>query len=152
LDKALDAFQKCIELDVNYPTAFNNIGSVYLSRYLNTAEAEALRQAQENFKKAVTLDPRYASAYNGLGGTYLKTGNIDGAITCLEKAVELEPNYSLSLYNLGLAYLQKGDLRKALEALNRYRDKNYHLLPTKDKSALDALIEKIQKSLSPSGE
>ena len=146
LDKALEAFRKCLELDSNYPVAYNNIGSVFLSRYLKTEEAESLQKAMDNFKKAIELDPRYASAFNGLGGVYMKAGRTDDAISCWEKAVELDPEYGLSLYNLGLAYLTKGDLSKALEALKKYRDKYYRLLPAKEKESLDALIQKIQKS------
>ena len=146
LEKALEAFEKCLELDTNYSIAFNNIGSVFLSRYLKRQEAESLKKAMENFKKAIELDPRYTSAYNGLGGVYLKAGRIDEAIACWEKTVELDPEYGQALYNLGLAYLTKGDRPKALEALKKYKDKYYHLLPAKEKENLDALIKRIQGS------
>ena len=145
LDKASDAFKKCLELDGNYPVAFNNIGSVFLSRFLKSGERDDLDRAAENFKKAIELDPRYASAYNGLGGVYLKTGRIDDAIACWEKTVELDPGYGLALYNLGLSYLTKGGQDEGPGRLKKYKDKYYHLLPAKEKESLDALLKKTQR-------
>jgi arylsulfatase A-like enzyme/Tfp pilus assembly protein PilF len=149
LDKALESFRKCLELDADYPTAFNNIGSVFLSRYLRTKDGESLEKARESFEKAIELDPKYASAFNGLGGVYLKMGKTDQAIACWKKVIELEPGYGLALYNLGLAYIEKGDREKALESLKRYREKNERLLSPKEKEKLDALIQSLQKGPRP---
>jgi arylsulfatase A-like enzyme/Flp pilus assembly protein TadD len=144
-EDALQAFRKSLALDNNYPIAFNNMGSVYLSKFLKTKERQSLQKAIENFKKAIELDPNYASAYNGLGAAYRNAGNIEGAISCWEKAVKLNPDYGFALYNLGLAYLANGDKLKALDVLARYKEKNYHLLPPKEKEKLDALIQKSKQ-------
>ena len=144
-EDALQAFRKSLALDNNYPLAFNNMGSVYLSKFLKTKERQSLQKALENFKKAIELDPTYASAYNGLGAAYRNAGNIKGAISCWEKAVKLNPDYGFALYNLGLAYLANGDKLKALDALARYKEKNYRLLPPKEKEKLDALIQKSKQ-------
>lgn len=145
LELALEAFRESLRLDVNYSIAFNNTGSVYLSKYLETKDQGDLQNALANFQKAIALDPGYASAYNGLGAAYSQAGNVEGAIRSWEKAVEINPDLAFALYNLGLASLQKGDKVKALEYLNRYKQKEYQRLPQKEREKLDALIQKCRQ-------
>jgi len=146
LDEALAAFKKSLSLDKNYPIAFNNMGSVYLSKFLKTKERSVFQEALYHFKKAIELDPNYASAYNGLGAAYMQTGNVDGAIYCWEKAVQLDAGLSFALYNLGIAYLQKGEKQKALDALSKYKEKNYSSLPPGEKAKFDDLIRKCRRA------
>lgn len=145
LDKALEAFDKSLSLDHNYAIAFNNMGSVYLSKFLATKERIDLDSSILKFERAIQLDPAYASAYNGLGAAYSQAGDIDGAIRSWEKAVEINPELGFSLYNLGLAYLRKGNKNRALEYLNKYKDKEYNRLPPREKKELDALIQSCRQ-------
>jgi arylsulfatase A-like enzyme/Flp pilus assembly protein TadD len=145
LELALEAFSESLRLDVNYSIAFNNTGSVYLSKYLETKDQGDLQNALANFQKAIALDPGYASAYNGLGAAYSQAGNVEGAIRSWEKAVEINPDLAFALYNLGLASIRRGDKVKALEYLNRYKQKEYQRLPQKEREKLDALIQKCRQ-------
>jgi arylsulfatase A-like enzyme/Flp pilus assembly protein TadD len=145
LDEALEAFGRSLSLDHNYSIAFNNMGSVYLSKFLTTKDRGDLDQSVRNFEKAIQLDPTYASAYNGAGAAYIQAGDVEGAIRSWEKAVEINPELGFSLYNLGLAYLRKGDKNKALEYLNKYKKKEYNRLPPQEKEKLDALIQSCRK-------
>ncbi len=145
LDEALEAFGRSLSLDHNYSIAFNNRGSVYLSKFLATNNRSDLDQSIQNFEKAIALDPEYASAHNGLGAAYSQFGDIDGAIRSWEKAVEIDPELGFSLYNLGLAYFRKGDKARALEYLNKYRAKEYQRLSQKEREKLDALIKSCRQ-------
>ena len=145
LADALDAFNRSLSLDHNYSIAFNNRGSVYLSKFLATKDQNALDQAVENFNQAIALDPGYASAYNGLGAAHSQAGNMEEAIRSWEKAVAINPELGFSLYNLGLAYLRKGDKNRALEYLNKYKKKEYNRLPPQEKKKLDALIQSCRQ-------
>jgi len=145
LDEALEAFGRSLSLDHNYSIAFNNTGSVYLSKYLKAEEQGDLQKAIAHFQKAIELDPGYASAFNGLGAAYSQAGNVGGAIDSWEKAVEINPDLGFALYNLGLAYLRKGDKVKALDFLNRYKQKEYQRLSQAEKEKLDALIQRCRK-------
>jgi arylsulfatase A-like enzyme/Flp pilus assembly protein TadD len=145
LELALEAFHESLELDINYSIAFNNTGSVYLSKYLKTRDQEDLQKSLAHFQKAIALDPGYASAYNGLGAAYSQAGDVEGAIRSWEKAVEINPDLAFALYNLGLASLRKGDKVKALEYLNRYKQKEYQRLSQREKEKLDALIQKCRQ-------
>ncbi len=143
--KAITAYEKALSLDNRYPVIYNNLGSVYLSIFLQTKDKKAYQKSLENFKKAIELDPNYPSAYNGLGAVYRHVGNIDGAIYCWERALELSPDFDRALYNIGGAYLEKGNKVKALDYLNKYKDKYYHLLPQEKRRILDALIQKCRQ-------
>jgi len=145
LSDALEAFGRSLSLDHNYSIAFNNMGSVYLSKFLATKERRDLDLSVQNFEKAIELDPAYASAYNGLGAAYSQAGDIEGAIRSWKKAVEINPELGFSLYNLGLAYLRKGDKNRALEYLNKYKKKEYQRLPQKEREKLDVLIQSCRQ-------
>ena len=145
LDEALEAFGKSLSLDHNYSIAFNNTGSVYLSKYMETKNRDDLDQSIRNFEKAIELDPAYASAYNGLGAAYSQSGDIEGAIRSWEEAVRINPEMVFSLYNLGLAYLRKGDKSRALEYLDRYKKVEYQRLPQKEREKLDRLIQSCRQ-------
>ncbi len=142
---ALEAYQKALSLDSNYPIVFNNLGSLYLSRLSRSKSSSDLQNALRHFKKAIELDPTYASAYNGLGSAYGQAGDIDAAIFCWEKAVELKPDFAYPLYNLGLSYLAKGNNRKALEYFQKYKEEHYNRLSAADRKKLDDLIRKAQQ-------
>jgi arylsulfatase A-like enzyme/Flp pilus assembly protein TadD len=144
-ENALEAYQKALSLDNNYSIVFNNLGSLYLSRFNKSKSSSDYQNALQHFKKAIELDPNYASAYNGLGSAYGQAGDIDAAIYCWEKAVELKPDYGYPLYNLGLSYLAKGNNRKALEYFQRYKEVHYNRLSAPDKKKLDDLIRKAQQ-------
>ncbi|MEE9500436.1 MAG: tetratricopeptide repeat protein, partial [Candidatus Aminicenantaceae bacterium] len=145
LGEALEAFGRSLTLDHNYSIAFNNMGSVYISKFLATKDRSDLDLSIQNFEKAIELDPAYASAYNGLGAAYSQAGDIEGAIHSWEKAVEINPELGFSLYNLGLSYLRKGDKYRALEYLNRYKKKEYNRLSPQEKEKLDALIQSCRQ-------
>jgi len=145
LEEALEAFERSLELDHNYPIAFNNMGSVFLSKYLESKDGENLQKAIDLFQKAISLDPGYASAYNGLGAAYIQAGDVDRAVSSWEKAVEINPDLGFALYNLGLAYARRGDQAVALEYLERYRKKEGARLSPREKEKLEALIRKLKQ-------
>ena len=145
LDEALEDFGKSLSQDHNYSIAFNNIGSVYLSKFLATKDRSDLDPSIQNFEKAIELDPAYASAYNGLGAAYSQAGDIEGAIHSWEKAVEINPKLGFSLYNLGLSYLRKGDKNRALGYLTRYKTIEYQRLSQKEREKLETLIQSCRQ-------
>lgn len=142
--EALKAFERSLALDHDYPIAFNNLGSLYLSIYLGSQQAKDLQQAVSSFQRAVELDPRYESAYNGKGIALKMGGDIDGAIASWKKAVEIKPDFGFALYNLGLAYVLKGDKGQALGYFQKYKDLFYATLPPREQQKLDEYIAKCR--------
>ncbi|HID19571.1 MAG TPA: tetratricopeptide repeat protein, partial [Methanophagales archaeon] len=62
-EKAIECFNKAIELDPNYARAYYNRGNAYY--YLKQYE-----RAIEDYNKTLELDPNYAYAYNNRGNAY----------------------------------------------------------------------------------
>jgi arylsulfatase A-like enzyme/Flp pilus assembly protein TadD len=139
-DEALKAYDQALSLDRNYPFIFNNLGSLFLSRYIKDRNPGDLAKATENFRKAVSLDPRYASAYNGLGAALRESGDADGAIMNWKKAVELKPDFDFPMYNLGLALLERGQKAEALTYFTKYKTLMAGRLRPKEEARLDELI------------
>ena len=145
-EEAIASYQKAILLNKHYPVVFYNLGSLYLSRYVESGGDVYFKSAVKNFKKAIELDPDYASAYNGLVTVYVKANNIESAISCWEKALRVKPEFSIAVYNLALAYLAKGDNAKALGFFTRYKKKHYENLTQGEKAQFDVFIRICQKS------
>lgn len=143
-EKAYEAYKRALALDPDYPIVFNNLGSVFLSRYLKNNKQEDIEKSLEYFKKAISLDPELVSAYNGLGGVYKKMGKIKEAIDCWQKALDLNPSYDFSFYNLGITYFELGDKKMALKYLEGYlKVKKNISAPEKEK--INALINECRR-------
>jgi arylsulfatase A-like enzyme/Flp pilus assembly protein TadD len=139
-DDARNSYERALSLDANYAIVFNNLGSLYLSRFLKLNQPDDLAAATGDFRKAIATDPKYASAYNGLGAALRQAGDIDGAVGAWKKSVELKPDFDFPLYNLGLTLLARGDRTGALGYFTRYKDLFYGDLAPKEKARLDELI------------
>jgi len=111
-DRAIEDFDKALELDPNYPGA-------YYSRGLSYYYKGDFDRAIEDFDKALELDPNYPGTYNSRGLSYYYKGDFDRAIEDFDKALELDPNYPGTYYNRGLSYYYKGDFDRAIEDLDK---------------------------------
>ncbi|MCP4156883.1 MAG: tetratricopeptide repeat protein, partial [bacterium] len=142
---ALANYQKALQLDNNYASAFNNIGSLYLVVYLKQKEEQAYRLALENFSRALEIDPRLFAAYNGRGAAYKFKNKIDLAIEDWKKTIEINPNFIDAYFNIGISCLEKGDKKTSLKYLLLCRDKFASKLPPREKQRLARLLAEARK-------
>ena len=84
-NKAIAAFNKAIEIDVNFSIAYSNRAWAYLK----LGEYE---QAITDCDKAIELDPSRASAYNIRCWAYNELGEYEQAIADCNRAIELDPS------------------------------------------------------------
>jgi tetratricopeptide (TPR) repeat protein len=99
--KAIDNFQKALQLSPNDAALHNNLGSVY-------AGMSKVPEAQAEFQKAADLNPAGASGYYyNLGVVMVNQGKMDDASTALKKATDLDPNNANAFYWYGMALLGK---------------------------------------------
>jgi tetratricopeptide (TPR) repeat protein len=144
--KAIELYNKAIELKPDFEFAYNNLGNAYSKRgdYAKAIElySKAIElnlkdpvvynnmgntyyeqgdyaKAIESYSKAIELNPDDASAYNNLGNVYEKKGNYSKAIESFHKAIELEPDEAKVHYNLGNLYCDQGDYSKAIESYSK---------------------------------
>ena len=143
-DKAIEQYDKSIELNPNYAEAYNNRGVAkdslgehkdaitdynqairlkpdYAEAYNNRGNAkDCLGQhvdAINDYNQAIRLNPDYAEAYNNRGVTKNGLGQHEKAIEDYDKAIRLNPDYALAYLNRGVA---KNGLGKRDEAITDY--------------------------------
>ena len=119
-DKAVEAFEKSIELKNDFFESWYMLGSVYLIKenfdnalsklkraqalnhnfgpiYANLgvvyAKKKELKKAAKNFATAVKLNPKDAASYKNLGMCFDELGEKEKAYSCFKKAIELNPTY-----------------------------------------------------------
>ena len=83
-DRAVEDFNRALELDPNYPDAFNG-------RALAYAGEQQYDHALQDFNQAIKLDPNYAIAINNRGLAAQNLGRTDEATKYFEKARQVGP-------------------------------------------------------------
>jgi Tfp pilus assembly protein PilF len=110
--KAIQAYQKVIELDPTYVEAYNNLGIIY--QMIGDVE-----RAFESYQKSTKINPRYEKGYNNLGILLLLKGRNEEALEAFQKALAVNPNNIESHINLGILLKKKGEWEKAIESYRR---------------------------------
>ncbi|MFQ5924349.1 MAG: adenylate/guanylate cyclase domain-containing protein, partial [Anaerolineales bacterium] len=93
--EAQQMFQRAIELDPRYTSAYVGLGNTHRNAYLDGSTefpGQALEQAHDLAQKALSLDESNAAAHALLGDVYSRWEQYDLAILELEWAIELNPN------------------------------------------------------------
>jgi len=106
-EKALELFDKAIELDPGFTEAYNNIGLTY-------TEMNEEEKATDAFKKAIELNPDLAATYNNLGYAFYRLGSYLEAIEMYTEAIGRSSNNSSAHTNLGNAYYKLDRLEEAI--------------------------------------
>ena len=105
-DKAIEFFEKAIELDEQHKHAYYNLGNVYKSEYQYSSAIRA-------YKDALLINPSDIDAMNNLASTYHELSLDEEALELLLKIEKLTtPDFS-STKRLGSIYLNLGELEKA---------------------------------------
>ena len=100
-------FQRAIELNPSYATAYQWRGSVLTT--MGRPE-----EAMANYRRALELDPLSPIINAALGQAFYYTRQYDQAIEQLQKTLELDPNLGVARAFLALAYLQKSMNKEAI--------------------------------------
>ena len=106
-------FQRAMELNRNYPTAYQMYGLI-LSTMGRPEEAIAI------YKRGLELDPLSPVINGALGEAFYYTRQYDQAIEQLQKTLELDPNLHPARAFLADAYLHKSRSKEATEELEKH--------------------------------
>ena len=83
-DKAIEEYNKAIELEPLFAAAFKGLGASY-------GELGEFGKAVEAYLEATHLGPNYAQAQYGLGWSYFQLKEYNKALLPLKIAVKIEP-------------------------------------------------------------
>lgn len=110
--KAIEQFQKVIELEPNYFPAYYNLG-------LALKSSNDLPGATTQFQKIIELKPDFALAYHNLGDVLQASNDLPGAIEQYKKAIELKLDQAFVHVGLGMALQASNDLTGAIEQFQK---------------------------------
>ena len=148
--RALEHYQRALELKPDYDLAVFNMANVYrtlgrdddaLVGYqrllaLDPRNAQAhqkvaevlvdqgkLDEAQAALNRALEIQPAMAAARNTLGALRLKQGDVGGGEREIRAALEQNPDLRLAHFNLALAAEQRGDVNAAVAEYKKEIDR-----------------------------
>jgi len=102
---AIQLFQKTIELDPRYASAYAGLGEAYANLYQDYDTKEIwLDKAIESSFKALMYDPTLSEAYVALGLAYFSKKSIEEALESTKKAIELDPSNYIAHWIMGRIY------------------------------------------------
>ena len=111
-EKAIDQFISAINLDMENPKYYNNLGYAY------TQNGE-IENAQRAYENALIVRPDYLTARRNLAKLLLNNGKLNLALKqyIILESVEENPD---NTFNIGLIYFRSGEKEKAKIYWNKY--------------------------------
>jgi type IV pilus biogenesis/stability protein PilW len=110
--KAIQAYEKVLEIDPSYGEAYNNLGVLH-------QEMGNFEKARKSYQKAVDMNPHYEKALNNLGILYYLQGRYEESRDALQRALEINPHNVESLINLGILFKKRGQMEQAMESFQK---------------------------------
>ena len=143
---AIICFDKAIDIDPQYATAYYNKGLAlsalgrkddaidcydkaididpqYAKAYYNKGVAlfdlNINQEAIVCFDKATEVDPQYVIAYINKGNALSELVRNEEAVVCFDKAIEIDPQYAIAYYNKGNSLSELGRNEEAIACYNK---------------------------------
>ena len=146
-DELIKLLNKALEIQPNYPSAHNNLGTA-LKQQGN------IKAAINSYNKALELKPNYPDAHYNLGNIFREQGNLHAAISSYNKVLELKPNHPDAHNNLGNVFKEQGNLdaaiasyKKALEVRPNHPETHSLSNALKEQGHMEAAITSYDNAL-----
>jgi tetratricopeptide (TPR) repeat protein len=118
-ERAIELFEKALEIDSNYALAHAGIAMGYAQRANRFGFVPAwVDSARVMANRALGIDPDLAEAHVALGNAYLGSDEFSNALEAYHRAIEVNPNHADAAANIGLTYAY---LRERAKALRWYK-------------------------------
>ncbi|WP_284650949.1 tetratricopeptide repeat protein [Flavobacterium terrisoli] len=112
-DKAIEALEKCKELEPENAVVYFEFGKNYLAQ-------KKYKEAYDNFEKVTQMDPKNRWAWVGMYDVCYDTHDYNQAIVIVQKLIEFKEDYKEDLTSL---YMNTQQFDKALELINELNEK-----------------------------
>jgi tetratricopeptide (TPR) repeat protein len=120
VERAIQLFEKAIELDPRYAAAYAGCSGAYGQMYWLFSRDERYREkARELSFKALMYDNNLAEAYTAMGVSYFIWGKFEEAAASARKAIELDPDDFIAHWTLGRIHFANGEFEDAYEVYRR---------------------------------
>ena len=113
LERAIELFNKALEMDPNYALAHAGLGEAIWRLYLNERRPDLVPLAREHCERALALDNLLAPAWISLGVIETGTGNAEKGIAAFRHALDRDPRNATAQRELGYAYEKLGRFEEA---------------------------------------
>ncbi|HKJ81938.1 MAG TPA: tetratricopeptide repeat protein [Ignavibacteriaceae bacterium] len=108
-NKAIDLFNKALEIDSNYALAYAGLADAYNQRVGKFGySAELYDSSLALSEKALKLNPDLPEGYKAIGLTHDNLGKRELALVDYEKAIKLNPSFASAMLNYALIKLDLG--------------------------------------------
>jgi tetratricopeptide (TPR) repeat protein len=112
-DKAIEKYNKALELDPNFGRVLNGLGYTY-------AGLENYEKAVEYFERYVSVSPGDANPLDSLADTYFLMGKLDESILKYKEAIKIKPDFYSTYSKIAYLYALKMNYAEALEWINKF--------------------------------
>jgi len=157
LKKAIQFFEKALEIDSGYALAYSGLSDVYraLPDYASYPPKEAYLKAREMANRAVEIDSSLSEAHASLAVILNFMFDWKGAEEEFKKAVKLNPGYATAYHWFALYFMYRTNFSEAIEKMKKAYSLDPLSLPiNRDIGAVyyyagqyDEAIEALQKTL-----
>lgn len=105
--RAINSYQKSVELDAQIIDGWINLGQLYAER------GDPL--AEQYFENAVNIDPQHVIALHAQADYFSNQGRLQEAVDTYRKIVLIDQQYDPAHFNAGLIYLDMDSIARAEE-------------------------------------
>jgi len=114
-DTAISLFNRAIERDSSYATAYGELGRAFWQKYRLSKNSEFADRALSSCNNSIQINDNLAPLYVMRGKIYKGIGRYEDAITEFKQALKLDPVNYETVIELALAHEEGGELEKAEE-------------------------------------
>jgi len=124
-DRAIESFNKAIEIDPNYADAYVGLAESQLRQYVDTKDGVWLERMETTCDKLVLISPNHIKMDYLNGELFRQRGKYGKAIVYFEKSIMNKPNFLQAYIALSNVYISLKAFNKSEEVLKQA----YQLFP-----------------------
>ena len=125
VDKAIQAFEKALEISPHHQNTKRNMHQIYLEKTHHALKTKDFPSAEQFSKKAIQLEPQNPTIYKYLANGYSINGKFTKAIENYKKALKIHPDDMSTQKEFAKCYVSYGvslkDQKKWDEAITAYK-------------------------------